>query len=313
MAVGLPPRGCSCPVSKLAIQLSHCPGSAVALESAQRMTAPPQPSLPPTPLPPPSRWADVAVVLFSVSVVLAISPFCGNARWPEDLLLVFAGVASVAALARQLPAPNVLMAAAVAAGIGGLAHAVNAVIGLPFGRFEFNTAFGPRLLGILPLAMPVIWLAVALVARGLARLLLHSSRRHPRHGWRVLGLATVLMMGFSFALEPFGAVKDWWMPNPTPLLNVASWGGLGLMVQIAMTPLLLDKFPGPRPPNYHPLIVWAGLNGVVAMTLLGANAGVAGALAGLNVGVPPVLVWWGARRRADLAPNPATPDSTRAA
>jgi hypothetical protein len=35
---------------------------------------------------------------------------------------------------------------------------------------------------------------------------------------------------------------------------------LHLLIQVALTPLLLDKFPGQRPPNFRPLVVWAGFN-----------------------------------------------------
>ncbi len=56
-----------------------------------------------------------------------------DSNWPEALLLLLATVSTLAALARQLPVQNVLLASCLIAVIGGGAHAVGVKSGIPFG------------------------------------------------------------------------------------------------------------------------------------------------------------------------------------
>ena len=153
-------------------------------------------------------------------------------------------------------------------------HAVNDVLGLPFGRFEFRPAFGPRLLNVLPVATPILWAILALNARGTARRLLFAFRLHPQHGYHVIALATILMTVFHLVLTPFGVcVKCWWTINPEPLQNFASLTLLSLVIQIAMTSLLLDKFPVPRQPSRWPLWIWTILFFLMLLGVLGSTCG----------------------------------------
>lgn len=224
----------------------------------------------------PDLWPNAVLTAFGATLIFAalrlFIPLFPNSGWPDAALLILTTTATVAALSKQLPVLNVIFAAGIAAGIGGMAHAVNDVTGFPFGMFEFTTALGPRLLGILPLAIPAFWAIAALNARGVARLALHRSRAHPQHGYRVIVLSVLLMILLRLALEPFAVgVKIWWTATPTPLLALISSTLLSLMLQIAMTPLLLDKFPVPRPPNYWPLFVWAGINALMLVAILSGN------------------------------------------
>ncbi len=221
----------------------------------------------------PVGWPAIVLAIFGGTLLLAglrlFLPLWENSAWPDAALLMLAIAATLAALAKQLPVLNVIIAATIASGLGGMAHAVNDVTGFPFGKFEFTPALGPRLLGVLPLAIPAFWAIAALNSRGVARLLLHNSRTHPRHGHHVLALSGLLMLAFHLALEPFAVnVKGWWTLNPTPMLAAFSWILLSLLIQVAMTPLLLDKFPGPRPRNILPLLVWVGINALMTTAIL---------------------------------------------
>jgi uncharacterized membrane protein len=207
--------------------------------------------------------------LFSVAVALAVVrlflPLSLNSGWADAGLLLLAVVASITALARQLPVVNVVFASGVAAGISGVVYAVNDVTGFPFGRIEFTTAFGPRAFGVLPLAMLGLWVVAALSARGVARLVLRGLRDKPNHGYHVISLAVVLMVIFQLALNPFGSVvKGWWSQTSQLVMNIVSWSVLSLAIQVFITPLLLDKFPRQRPPNFWPFIVWMALNLILA-------------------------------------------------
>lgn len=220
----------------------------------------------------------LVLALFGASTVTfalrLFHPFWADSGWPDAVLLALAGVATLAAFAGQIPVPNVLLAGGIAAGIGGLAHAVNDVTGLPFGRFEFTSAMGPRLLNVLPVAMPLLWAVLALNARGAARRLLFAFRLHPRHGYHVMALAVILMTIFHLVLTSFGVcVKFWWTINPEPFLNFASLTLLSLIIQIAVTPLLLDKFPVPRLPSQWPLWILASLLFLVLLGVLGSTCG----------------------------------------
>lgn len=213
-------------------------------------------------------WKIIVLALFGVAASLAalqlFMPMSGSFGWFDAVFLMLTAAATLAAFAGQIPAPNLILAGGIAAGIGGIAHAVNDVTGLPFGRFEFKPEFGPRLFSVLPVAMPLFWAIAALNSRGAARCLLSSSRAHPRHGYHVIGLATLMTAILLAALDPFAShIKGWWTANPISLLNVPSWTILSLLIQIAMTPLLLDKFPIPRRPVRWPLGIWLILCGVI--------------------------------------------------
>lgn len=235
-----------------------------------------------------NRWPGIVIGLFVLAAAVTILQFFVRlwpaSGWADTVLLILAVAAAIAALAKQLPVVNVTIAAGIAAGLGGIAHAINDVSGLPFGRFEFTTAFGPRLLGVLPIAILGIWATAALSARGVARVVLRNTRNHQHHGYQVIGLAVGLMTVFQALLIPYGAmVKGWWSATPVPILNLIGCGLVSLLIQVAITPMILDKFPGPRPPNFWPLAVWLALH-VVLVTGLFIVGRSAEALLGLAVG-----------------------------
>src|SRR5881296_2683237 len=60
-------------------------------------------------------------------------PLLGQARWPDGLLVVAATATTLAALARQLPGQNVILAASIIAVIGGAVQSLDARTGIPFG------------------------------------------------------------------------------------------------------------------------------------------------------------------------------------
>ena len=62
----------------------------------------------------------------------------GKPGWPEALLILLATAGTITALARQLPLQNVLLAAFVIALMGGAAHALGVMMGIPFGPFLFG-------------------------------------------------------------------------------------------------------------------------------------------------------------------------------
>ena len=75
-------------------------------------------------------------------------------------VVVLAAAASIAALQRQLPLQNVIMAAAITALIGGVAHGLsgNPNLSLPFGPIVFNPPGGQKIFDAIPWTIPLLWI-----------------------------------------------------------------------------------------------------------------------------------------------------------
>src|SRR5436190_23256858 len=61
--------------------------------------------------------------------------FSPGARWPEAVFLVIATAGVLAAMTRQLPGQNVILASAIVAVIGSGVQIVGVATGIPFGPF----------------------------------------------------------------------------------------------------------------------------------------------------------------------------------
>lgn len=191
------------------------------------------------------------------------------ADWITGSFWAAALMATCASLAIKLPLVQIMSAGIVAAVLGGLSHAVNSVIGLPFGNGAWPAVPPPKLLGLVPAVVPIIWTVAALNARDAARALLHSHRAHSHHGYRVIALATLLTTLFGFGFATTGAT-DGHSPGAWIFL-LAGWSIISLLIQTLMTPLLIDKFPQTRPANSMPLWVWCALSLRFAGVLLRHN------------------------------------------
>jgi uncharacterized membrane protein len=229
-----------------------------------------------------SRFA-VGLALLSFLLVLGQlitrTPMLGQAGRAEALLVVTTALSTLLAQAKQLPGHKVLLSAAIVAVGGGGIHAVGSMTSIPFGPFNFAEAIGPRWFGCLAWAMPALWVIVVFNARGVARLGLKPWRKTKTYGFWVIGVATLLTVLFSLALDVFATkVAHYWFWLPTkfaytwhgmPWTNALGWA-LGTLVLLAFaTPFMINKSPKSRrlPPDYHPLIVW-----VLLLGLFGAGA-----------------------------------------
>jgi hypothetical protein len=217
-------------------------------------------------------WDWIVLLLF-IAICVVASANVILQFWPaptrmESVLVVTAALASLTSLARVLPWPNVLLAGGLVAFVGALAGALSAVTGFPLGRGDFTAAAGFKWLGLIPWWLPVIWMAIALMARGTARLFLSRSTDHPRHGYRVIGVATFLAILANLGLRTYAAdcIQIWQTGAVT--IGVILEQIIQLFVQIGITPLLIDKYPGVRPANFHPALVWMGTMSVLALALL---------------------------------------------
>jgi uncharacterized membrane protein len=192
-----------------------------------------------------------------------------DSNWPEALLLLLATVSTLAALVRQLPAQNVLLAALIIAFIGSAVHTVGAKSGIPFGPFIFGAEAGQKIFDTLVWATPLIWVVAVLNSRGVARLILRPWRKIRAYGFWLIGLTALFTMLFDCALEPFAShAKHYWIwtttaysltPQGAPLVNSVGWFIVTLLILAFATPVMINKQLSKRStPDFHPLTVWLG-------------------------------------------------------
>ena len=173
---------------------------------------------------------------------------------------------SFAAVARQLPTQNVLLAAVIIAVVAGTAQAIGALSGVPFGPYIYTDAAGPKMFRVLPWSVPVLWIIVLFNARGVARLILRPWRKSRLYGFRLIGVTAALALIFDFGLEPFASrVAGCWLWEPTklgflwqntPPSNFLGWLVTALIILAFATPTLINKSHQKFPPDYQPLLVW---------------------------------------------------------
>lgn len=174
-------------------------------------------------------------------------------------LVVLAAVASGAAFSLDLPLQTILLA-------GACIVAVTAGIQV-LGMSDVLSSEKPRASGPLledpSRAFSIIrlwvWLLVSLNARALARLMLWPFRKRPNIGLWVVGLATGWVM---VDLELW--VRRLGLPSPLNWSLGFPWNFLAellvaLLIQVAVTPMLIRKRPGESGPAFYTLFVWMGL------------------------------------------------------
>lgn len=231
-------------------------------------------------------WFASGLALAALTLVLleAFTSFQppGKPGWPEAALVCLVCFATLAGLARQLPAQNVLLAAAVIAVVGGSAHLLASVSAIPFGPIHFNEETGPRLFDQLGWSMPLLWIIAVLNSRGVARLILRPYRKLRSYGFWLIALTVVLTVLFDTALEPVAtSVKLFWFWLPTkipltwygaPISNFAGWILMTGLILAFASPALINKNQRSRKsrPDYHPLVIWT--TGMVALATVAAKA-----------------------------------------
>jgi uncharacterized membrane protein len=193
----------------------------------------------------------------------------GKPGWPEAVLLLLVTVSTVAALARHLPLQNILLAALAIVLASSAVIWLDSKTGIPFGQFTIGDNTGPKLLKVVPWALPPVWVVAILNSRGVARLILRPWRKLHAYGFWLIGVTTALTALFELALDPFASrVKHYWIWEPTkfpltwqgvPLVNFFGWAVVTLLILAFVTPILISKHPvHRRPPDFHPLGVWLG-------------------------------------------------------
>ena len=254
-------------------------------------------------------WIADVVFLAALALVFVKTSFAvptlDKTGWPEAALVLAATAASMIGLARQLPVQNVLLASFIIAAIGGAAHTINALTQVPFGPCLYTGAAGPRWFGVLPWAMPLIWIVAILSSRGVSRLILRPWQKTHRYGYWVIGFTVLLSLVFDLGLEMFAVKIDrLWLHEPlrfvpewygTPLTNFLAWIVVTLLILALATPSLIRKSPTKAPPDYQPLVVWLSLNTLFAVAAAAHQLWAASGLIGAVAAVAAVFAVRGAR------------------
>lgn len=221
----------------------------------------------------------VAAWLMLLTNLWIPAPWFGS-RHRLNGLLVLAGAAStIASLCRQLPAQNAIFGAVLIGLVSGAVQALNASLAIPFGPMEYHREnIGQLMFGALPWAAPLIWVITILNARGVARLILRSHRRNHYYGFWVMGVTVLLVTILQFSLEPFATIGEgfWtWTPTKlrsswysTPWTNFLGGAVMSLLILLFVTPLFINKSPNPKPPAYHPLVLWQLCSGLFLTGML---------------------------------------------
>lgn len=208
------------------------------------------------------------------SVHLLISKDHTQWAWLDVVLVMLAVAATVAGQARRLPLQNVGTASVIMLGIGGLAMAVGARTGVPFGAVAYTESAGVRILGTVPWLLPLLWVVVLFNARSVGRLVFRPWRKSRTYGLRVIALTCVMAVGFSLALEPYASkLNRYWLWRTdqgtlawygAPWVNFLGWLLVSILIMAFATPFLLNKKPKKSPPFYQPLVIWVTLQVVFA-------------------------------------------------
>jgi len=127
--------------------------------------------------------------------------------------------------------------------LSAVAETVGTLTGFPFGNYYYTPVLGPRLGGVLPLAIPLAWWTVL---SGFY-FILHDLR--PTWTPRLLALGTAFAaVGFDWILEPFAwQVRHYWIwaGLAVPLQNYLSWFVLSFALA-RLLPLHGRQAPGRR-------------------------------------------------------------------
>ena len=138
--------------------------------------------------------------------------------------------------------------------------------GWPFGGYEYTNFLGPKLLGRVPLAVPLSWFYMGFASFVLADAF--AARRAPqRRTLTAILFGTWLLTAWDLVLDPSMAAPQmqyvhFWIWHETgpyfgmPLRNLAGWLGTGLLFIAAGRALWNERTP-PVAPLRLPFVVYA--------------------------------------------------------
>jgi carotene biosynthesis associated membrane protein len=170
--------------------------------------------------------------------------------------------------------------------------------GWPFGGYEYTSFLGPKLLGRVPVAIPLSWFFMGFASFVLADAIAAANGLRNRVAWSI-ALGTWLLTAWDLVLDPSMAAPQmqyvhfwiWHESGPyfgMPLRNLAGWFATGL-VFITLARSLWNERDGPRAPVRLPFAIYAA--NVVWSMVLSVSAGMwPTALAALALALVPAAL-----------------------
>jgi putative membrane protein len=164
--------------------------------------------------------------------------------------------------------------------ISAAAELTGTKTGWPFGGYEYTNFLGPKLLGRVPVAIPLSWFYMGFASYVLADAIVAARAARNRTLWSIV-LGTWLLVAWDLVLDPSMAAPNmqyihfwvWHESGPyfgMPLRNLVGWFGTGLLF-IAVGRLAWNEADAPRVPIAVPYAVYA-INIVWSM-ILSVSAG----------------------------------------
>jgi len=174
-------------------------------------------------------------IWFTVGLFAVAIPYESPVGHFEDFLFMFLAAAVVFLDAtRRIGWGNAAAAFLWVALASGVVEMLGALTGVPFGRYEYTDRFGPRLMGVLPWAIPLAWWVVVYP---LYLLMARFARERQVSGVIIamlVGLAAVLV---DVALEPVATlVRGYWHWEGggsyygVPWQNFLGWFGTAFVI-----------------------------------------------------------------------------------
>lgn len=182
--------------------------------------------------------------------------------WVVVLGLFVASLAAAAGLRGGARAAGAAAAVLIAT---TMVEAVGTRTGVPFGRYDYTGALGPRV-ALVPVLVPFAWFAMALPAREVAVAIVGASGRP----WARAALGAIALTAWDLFLDPQMTGEGYWIwPDGgayrgIPLGNFAGW-----LVTSAAVMLLLERLLPPARPSRTAVAQYAA---VAAMQTVGFAA-----------------------------------------
>ncbi len=210
--------------------------------------------------------------MFALNLLFVLATFwfpglAGTSRVPQLASLGLGAAATIAWLARVLPLQNVLLAAALIAGLSLGADLLTICIGLR-PPME-NGPTGEHTLRFLCAIAPVRVFEI-LNSRGLARLIVRRWAPGSEKGLWVLAWTVILAVVFECTFQAYAAANGYWSwSTATP----AMWALVALPIAAIITPVLINKKPGGvRESKSAALFLWILASAFFLAEILGKAA-----------------------------------------
>ncbi len=150
--------------------------------------------------------------------------------------------------------------------ISATAELTGTKTGWPFGGYEYTSFLGPKLLGRVPVAVPLSWFYMGFASFVLADTIVSRRGWANRTLWSIV-LGTWLLTAWDLVLDPSMAAPQmqyihfwiWHESGPyfgMPLRNLAGWFGTGLLF-VAVGRLAWRERVAPLAPVTLPFVVYA--------------------------------------------------------